>query len=316
MRRLFALSKVAVLAAIALALGFAFAPQASAVTHAILAFAPQASAGGGVTLSNEWGTVQLSCSGDGTIALTDPREGSTVDITVTNAGTTTTLSGVRDDNPAVSPWTATVSFPSLYDGSITVTTTGGSFSGTVSGCGSRPVTAAYLGTYECSGVPTMGSVVDNKGSTALVVTFTDGGTAVAGYTTPAGIFTGRDVVLLSTHLVGSTQTVVMYVNGVQVDSKTYTVAAGCGVTPPPVDVCPNIDGNQTEVPAGMVKDSSGNCVTPPPATTTPKSTTSRGVAANTDGEAGGVPIGGALAATLVLGLWAAWLRRPRGRTQA
>lgn len=33
---------------------------------------------------------------------------------------------------------------------------------------------------------------------------------------------------------------------------------------PPTDVCPNIEGNQATVPAGMVKDANGNCVTPPP----------------------------------------------------
>jgi len=35
-------------------------------------------------------------------------------------------------------------------------------------------------------------------------------------------------------------------------------------TPPPTVVCPNIEGNQTSVPAGMIKDANGNCVTPPP----------------------------------------------------
>ena len=34
--------------------------------------------------------------------------------------------------------------------------------------------------------------------------------------------------------------------------------------PPPTDVCPNIDGNQAEIPNGMVEDEQGNCVTPPP----------------------------------------------------
>jgi hypothetical protein len=33
--------------------------------------------------------------------------------------------------------------------------------------------------------------------------------------------------------------------------------------PPPNDACPNIEGIQSSVPAGMTKDSSGNCVTPP-----------------------------------------------------
>jgi uncharacterized repeat protein (TIGR01451 family) len=34
--------------------------------------------------------------------------------------------------------------------------------------------------------------------------------------------------------------------------------------PPPVDVCPNIPGDQAEIPPGMIKDEEGNCVTPPP----------------------------------------------------
>jgi hypothetical protein len=34
--------------------------------------------------------------------------------------------------------------------------------------------------------------------------------------------------------------------------------------PPQTDVCPNIEGNQEEIPAGMVKDAQGNCVTPTP----------------------------------------------------
>ena len=40
----------------------------------------------------------------------------------------------------------------------------------------------------------------------------------------------------------------------------------CQTVPPPTDVCPNIDGNQAEVPEGMVKDEEGDCVTPPPPT--------------------------------------------------
>lgn len=34
--------------------------------------------------------------------------------------------------------------------------------------------------------------------------------------------------------------------------------------PPPVDVCPNIEGVQETIPVGMVHDASGDCVTPPP----------------------------------------------------
>jgi hypothetical protein len=38
----------------------------------------------------------------------------------------------------------------------------------------------------------------------------------------------------------------------------------CEGTPPPPDVCPNINGYQSEIPAGMVKNEAGDCVTPPP----------------------------------------------------
>jgi hypothetical protein len=40
----------------------------------------------------------------------------------------------------------------------------------------------------------------------------------------------------------------------------------CQAPPPPTDVCPNIGGNQADVPEGMVKDEQGNCVTSPPPT--------------------------------------------------
>ena len=39
--------------------------------------------------------------------------------------------------------------------------------------------------------------------------------------------------------------------------------------PPPTDVCPNIEGNQADVPAGMIKNEQGNCVTPTTPTTPP-----------------------------------------------
>ena len=54
-----------------------------------------------------------------------------------------------------------------------------------------------------------------------------------------------------------------------IDGMQTTVPAGMTIDangncvtlpPPPVDVCPNIDGMQTVVPAGMVKDANGNCV--------------------------------------------------------
>jgi hypothetical protein len=41
-------------------------------------------------------------------------------------------------------------------------------------------------------------------------------------------------------------------------------SGGNCVTPPPPDVCPNIDGVQAVLPDGMIRDASGNCLTPPP----------------------------------------------------
>ena len=53
-------------------------------------------------------------------------------------------------------------------------------------------------------------------------------------------------------------------NGTNAESSTVISRPTSGCAPPPTDECPNIAGLQTSVPAGMVKDASGNCVTPPP----------------------------------------------------
>jgi hypothetical protein len=45
-------------------------------------------------------------------------------------------------------------------------------------------------------------------------------------------------------------------------TRTATVSLAVACVPP--DVCPNITGIQTSVPAGMVKDAQGNCSPPPP----------------------------------------------------
>ena len=45
------------------------------------------------------------------------------------------------------------------------------------------------------------------------------------------------------------------------DEPSPVPAGQCAV--PPVDLCPNIAGTQTTVPAGMALDTNGNCVTPP-----------------------------------------------------
>ena len=54
--------------------------------------------------------------------------------------------------------------------------------------------------------------------------------------------------------------------GLNLVQKIYYLLHGVKLAerlpPPPVDVCPNIEGNQSEVPDGMVKDEQGNCVTP------------------------------------------------------
>ena len=57
----------------------------------------------------------------------------------------------------------------------------------------------------------------------------------------------------------------------------------CQTPPPRTDVCPNIDGNQATVPAGLVKDEEGNCVTPPPPPTD--------LCPNIDGNQATVPAG-------------------------
>ena len=54
----------------------------------------------------------------------------------------------------------------------------------------------------------------------------------------------------------------------RLDTDSASVTVRCSESPPPpTDACPNIEGNQATVPAGMVKDGQGNCVTPPPTPT-------------------------------------------------
>ncbi len=53
-------------------------------------------------------------------------------------------------------------------------------------------------------------------------------------------------------------------NGNHSESTIVISRPTSGCTPPPPDECPNIAGNQASIPAGMSKDASGNCVTPPP----------------------------------------------------
>jgi hypothetical protein len=46
------------------------------------------------------------------------------------------------------------------------------------------------------------------------------------------------------------------------NSASVSLSGDCATPPPPEDVCPNIDGIQTSIPPGMIKDANGNCVTP------------------------------------------------------
>lgn len=43
----------------------------------------------------------------------------------------------------------------------------------------------------------------------------------------------------------------------------YTLVDGLCVVVPPVDVCPNLENDQETIPEGMILDNEGNCVTPP-----------------------------------------------------
>jgi uncharacterized repeat protein (TIGR01451 family) len=61
--------------------------------------------------------------------------------------------------------------------------------------------------------------------------------------------------------------------GVSTEQKRFVqfnAKVDCPQTP--TDVCPNIPGDQTEIPAGQTKDDKGNCVTPPKKNDNPKVT--------------------------------------------
>jgi hypothetical protein len=62
----------------------------------------------------------------------------------------------------------------------------------------------------------------------------------------------------------SAATAAIYANGCNAPASTPPT-----IPTPPTDVCPNIEGIQTTVPAGMSKDAAGNCITPPVVTTVP-----------------------------------------------
>lgn len=54
--------------------------------------------------------------------------------------------------------------------------------------------------------------------------------------------------------------------------------------PPPYDACPNLEGNQATVPAGLIKDAQGNCVTPPVTPPPPPQQTRQGYCDPATGE--------------------------------
>jgi hypothetical protein len=55
-----------------------------------------------------------------------------------------------------------------------------------------------------------------------------------------------------------------YVLAYDTGQDESTLPACPGGDPPPVDVCPNLEGNQASVPEGYVKNEEGDCVQPPP----------------------------------------------------
>jgi hypothetical protein len=93
---------------------------------------------------------------------------------------------------------------------------------------------------------------------------------------PAFTFTDKDNVV---HNVPGQNLTSMYGNATGQD----VLANSCTIPDnPPVDACPNIDGDQSEVPAGYVVDGRGNCVLEPPA---------EDVCPNIDGDQSEVPSG-------------------------
>jgi hypothetical protein len=110
--------------------------------------------------------------------------------------------------------------------------------------------------------------VDNSGEDEdFTITASDRGAVPTGSTVSAygsGSF--------SEHLPGSTSgDVSLTVSGNwpsdlggQTNSASVSLAGDCA--PPPVDVCPNIEGVQTTIPPGMIKDANGNCVVAAPPT--------------------------------------------------
>lgn len=81
-----------------------------------------------------------------------------------------------------------------------------------------------------------------------------------GFTVPASVNSVR----LLVKEIGPWANGVASSNGTNPESSITVLRPTSGCTPPPTDECPNIAGNQSSVPAGLIKDASGNCVTPPP----------------------------------------------------
>ncbi|MEA2459824.1 MAG: hypothetical protein QOH90_1, partial [Actinomycetota bacterium] len=50
--------------------------------------------------------------------------------------------------------------------------------------------------------------------------------------------------------------------GSSTKSKTFWIERACGGLPPPVDLCPNIAGDQAVIPPGLIVDNNGDCVPP------------------------------------------------------
>jgi uncharacterized repeat protein (TIGR01451 family) len=121
--------------------------------------------------------------------------------------------------------------------------------------------------------------VGNSGSSVVVRTSGEGKVFVCKYVGTPGVDerlqTGDNPISVSVNAIPAGASIGAYFADKQ--GRSFVLAFDTGQDEPdvsecpqpevpPTDVCPNIEGNQTDIPDGMVKDEHGNCVTPTPPT--------------------------------------------------
>jgi uncharacterized repeat protein (TIGR01451 family) len=121
--------------------------------------------------------------------------------------------------------------------------------------------------------------VGNSGSSVVVRTSGEGKVFVCKYVGTPGVDerlqTGDNPISVSVNAIPAGASIGAYFADKQ--GRSFVLAFDTGQDEPdvsecpqpevpPTDACPNIEGNQTEIPDGMVKDEHGNCVTPTPPT--------------------------------------------------